>query len=240
VAEIPRATFKREVAVAAQEIGTQQVEFLTPAHPLVDSVLRLLRDEARDPNYSHRFDVAVDDQEGLVVSFVARFVDGESRTVDERLEAVEVSLIGEVSHDAEHDRLRLGLDASPSSPGRPDPERIGAWRERFPTLATAVRAEAERRAELRRLEIDYIADEIVAEERESLVRWKGAEKDKIERVSFGPGGSMSFDQLEAYDQRKERLEAEYDRRLSSLRDRSHVRLASLELIGGRLLVESSS
>lgn len=240
VAEIQRATFKREVAVAAQENGTEPIEFLTPAHPLVESVLRLLRDEARDPSFHHRFDVAPDEREGLVVSFIARFVDGESRTVDERLEAVEVSLDGQVSTDAEGDLHRLGLTASTTTSGRPDADRIAEWKERFDGLATAARVEAERRAEARRDEIDDLADELVAEEREALTRWKGEEKDRIDRISFGPGGAMSFEQLEAYDERKQRLEAEYERRLSSLRQRSHVRLASLELLGGRLLVEASS
>ena len=237
VAEIPRATFKRGVAVAAQEAGSDPVEFLTPAHPLVDAALRLLRDEARDPSFSHRFDVAPDEQEGLIVSFIARFVDGESRTVDERLEAVEVSFDGHASTDADRDSVRLGLDVLVAAPGRPDAERIAEWKQRFSDLAVTARAEAERRVEARRLEIDDLADEIVAEEREALVRWKGEEKERIDRISFGPGGAMSFDQLEAYDERKHRLEAEYERRLSSLRDRSHVRLASLELLGGRLLVE---
>ena len=238
--EIPRATFRRDIAVAVQEREDQPVEFLTPAHPLVDAVLRSLRDEAREPAFAHRFDVATDEREGLVVTFVARFIDGESRTVDERLEAVEVSLGRDVSSDPEADRVRLGLDAPSGIAGRPDPDRIAVWRTAFPELAGLARTEAERRAERRRLELDDIADELVAEERESLARWKSEEKSKIDRISFGPGGSMSFEQMEAYDLRKQRLETEYERRLSSLRDRSRIRLASLELLGGRLVVRPSA
>lgn len=235
--EIERTTFDRATAVAAQEAGEEHVEFLTPAHPLVEAVLRFLRDEARDPTFCHRFDVAPSNHEGLVISFVARFVDGESRTVDERLEAVEVSVEGSVSQDPEADLIRLGLDGQAAHAGRPSPERIAVWSEAFPALAVTARREAERRAELRRLEIDDLADEIIAEERESLARWASDEKGKIERITFGGSASISFDQLEAYEERKGRLEAEYERRLSSLRDRADVRLASLELLGGRLLVE---
>lgn len=235
--EIPRATFNRSQAVAAQETGEDPVEFLTPAHPLVDSVLRLLRDEARDPTYCHRFDVAASEREGLVITFVARFVDGQRRTVDERLEAVEVSLQGEVSRDPRGDWRRLGLDGSTTANGRPNPDRIALWKEQFPALAAVARSEAERRAKQRQIEIDSLADEIIAEERESLARWASDETDKIERITFGNSQSISFEQLEAYEERKRRLESEYERRLSSLRDRADVRLASLELLGGRLLVE---
>lgn len=238
--EIPRATFRRTVAVAVQETGDDPIEFLTPAHPLVDAVLRALRDDARDPAFAHRFDVVADDREGLVVSFVARFIDGESRTVDERLEAVEVTMTGEASADEHADAARLGLDLTAAAPGRPDPERIEAWREQFPHLASVARLEALRRSDRRRTELDGIAAELVGEERESLALWKSDEKDKIDRISFGPDGSMSFEQMEAYGERKQRLEAEYQRRLGSLRERSNVRLASLELLGGRLLVRSST
>ena len=127
--ELPRATFNRQVAVASQETSEEEpIEFLTPAHPLIDATLRAIRDDARDPDFVHRFDVGVDADEGLVFSFVARYVDGESRTVDERLLAVEVSLDGAVSKDGERDFARLGIGAT-SSPGRPDAARIEAWRK---------------------------------------------------------------------------------------------------------------
>ncbi len=134
-AEIPRATFNRQIAVASQAATDEDaIEFLTPAHPLIDATLRAIRDDARDPMFPHRFDVAVSDKEGLVISFVARYVDGESRTADERLLAVEVSLDAAVSADAERDMARLGVDDQDSS-GHPSAARIGDWRTRFDELA---------------------------------------------------------------------------------------------------------
>lgn len=234
-AELPRATFNRHVAVASQEAGEEAIEFLTPAHPLIDATLRAIRDDARNPEFAHRFDVAANDDEGLVFSFVARYVDGESRTADERLLAVEVSLDGAVSKDMKRDLARLGISDT-SSPGRPDAERISVWRARFEALAEVARVEAERRTDEHLLELDRIAGELSGEEREALGRWKSDEKARIEKISFGAVVKISFDQLEAYEERLQRLEVEYVRRLETLRDRSEIRLASLEMLGGRLLV----
>jgi superfamily II DNA or RNA helicase len=237
-AEIPRATFNRQVAVASQDASEEKpIEFLTPAHPLIDATLRAIRDDARDPEFVHRFDVAVNAYEGLVFSFVARYVDGESRTADERLLAVEVSLDGAVSRDSERDFGRLGIDEiSPS--GRPDSARIAAWRRRFEPLAAAARVEAERRTADHLLELDRIADELSGEEREALGRWQSDEKSRIEKISFGTSMTLTFDQLEVYEERLQRLEFEHERRLETLRDRSKIRLASLDLLGGRLLVRA--
>ncbi|MCP3858148.1 MAG: hypothetical protein GY704_00705, partial [Phycisphaeraceae bacterium] len=227
---IDRATFGRLAAVESQEAGSSgPVEFLTPAHPLVAAVLRSIRDEARDPGFPHRFDVASDAIEGLVCSFVARYVDGESRTVDERLDAVQVSFDGAASTDPESDMGRLGVGDAGAA-GSPDPERIDEWRDRYTDLVPAAKEEAARRATLHRGELDRIADEIIGEERESLARWKYEERDRIEKITLGTG-QVTFDQAEAYDARLKRLEDEYERRLDALRDRSSIRLSSLELIG---------
>lgn len=238
--ELPRATFNRHVAVASQEVSEEDaVEFLTPAHPLIDATLRAIRDDARNPDFAHRFDVGVHHDEGLVFSFVARYVDGESRTADERLLAVEMSLDGEASQDSDRDFNRLGIGET-SSPGRPDPERITQWRDHFEALAETARVEAERRTAAHLRKLDRIADELSGEEREALGRWKSDEKARLEKISFGTSTKLSFDQLEAYEERLQRLESEYERRLETLRERSEIRLASLELLGGRLLVRAAT
>ncbi len=100
------------------------------------------------------------------------------------------------------------------------------------------RPSAEPRAHLR--ELDRIADELSGEEREALGRWKSDEKARIEKISFGTAMKVTFDQLDAYEERLQRLESEYERRLETLRDRSEIRLASLELLGGRLLVRAAA
>ena len=237
--EIRRATFNRQVAVASQEIGDEKpIEFLTPAHPLIDATLRAVRDDARDPGFPHRFDIAADATEGLVLSYVARYIDGEGRTVDERLDAVEVSISGATSRDIVRDLIRLGIDET-SAQGRPDSARVDAWKDRFAELADIAHAEAERRAAEHLHELDRIAAELGGEEREALGEWKSSEKANIERISFGAGPQVSFDQLDDYEERSARLETEYERRLHTMRDRSNIRLASLELLGGRLLVRAA-
>ena len=197
--------------------------------------MRAIRDDARDPGFLHRFDVTASATEGLVLSFVARYIDGEGRTADERLEAIEVSIDGAVSRDGTRDLGRLGIGETSSS-GRPDSARVDAWKKRFTELADTARAEAERRAAEHLQVLGRIADDLGGEEREALGEWRSAEKTRIERISFGGGLQVSFDQLEAYEERAARLDAEHERRLSTLRDRSEIRLASLELLGGRLLV----
>ncbi|MBA3432246.1 MAG: hypothetical protein H0U16_12300 [Actinobacteria bacterium] len=70
-ATIQKATFRRGVALAAQDNeDPDQPEFLSPAHPLVEAVLQRLRDEAALPDCPHRFDVEVGEPEGLVLTFV--------------------------------------------------------------------------------------------------------------------------------------------------------------------------
>ena len=106
---VERATFRREVAVVGQDDPEGQApEFLSPAHPLVDSVLRKLREEAADPTFDHRFDVEVGEPRGLVLSFALRFVDGDGRTADEQLEAVEVRRDFSLSSDPSADFARPG------------------------------------------------------------------------------------------------------------------------------------
>lgn len=233
---IPRATFRREIAIEAQDgADADAPEFLSPGHPVVGATLRLLRDEAADPTFPHRFDVEAGDEEGLVCSFALRFVDGEGRTADERLEAVEVRLDGTASGDPNSDRERFGLDREGNA-RRPDPSRIAVWHEAFESLAGAARVEALRRAEHHREALEEMADRLREEELEVLALWKGEQKERVERLTLGTAAQISFEGAAAYQARMEQLETEYDHRRAALRDRSRIRLAGLDLIGGKLIV----
>jgi len=235
---IERTTFQREVAVVDQDEERDQVpEFLQPAHPLVDATLRRLRDESADPHFPHRFDVEVGPP-GLVLSFVIRFVDGEGRTVEERLEAVEIGIDGVVSRMPARDLGRLGIDA-PSSGKRPDASKIPIWRSAFPRLAKIAIDEASVRADRRRGELVKIAQNLRDEEFEVLSVWRNQETAKVERLTLGTSPQLSFDAVSAYKARMTALDAEYEARKSAIRDRSDVRLAGTELIGGRLIVEEA-
>jgi superfamily II DNA or RNA helicase len=173
---IERATFARGIAVARQDDDENAPEFLSPGHPLVEAALRLLRDEAADPAFVHRFDVEVGSPESLVCSFLLRFVDGDGRTVEERLDAVDVGLTGSTSGSPEEDLVRLGLDA-PGSGMNPDRDAIERWRASYPVLVDAARAEAERRAELRRRELVELATRLREEELEALAVWRYEERE---------------------------------------------------------------
>jgi superfamily II DNA or RNA helicase len=237
---IERATFRRDIAVlAADEEESKAPEFLSPAHPLVEATLQRLRDEATDPRFPHRFDVETGDREGLVLSFVARFVDGEGRTVEESLMAVELGLDGSVSHDPVADFQRLGIDA-PSSGGVPSVEAIPPWRAAFPRLAEAARAEAERRAEQRRAELIDLAHELLADELEALGLWRTEETRRMEFLTLGSGAAVSFEAAQAYEGSLKQLQAEYERRRGAIRDRSAIHPAGIDLLGGRLIVRSAA
>lgn len=234
--EIERATFRRDVAVTASDEGIENPpEFLSPGHPLVASALRLLRDDASDPGFEHRFDIEAGDAEGLVLSFVLRFVDGDGRTAEESLQAVEVLVDGEVSSDPAEDLARLGIDAEPSGQV-PDAARAAPWRAAFPDLAAAARREAERRAELRRVALVEEAQLLVADELEALLTWKGEEAKKAEMLTLAQGPQLTFEVGEEYRQRLDQLDQEYERRRAVIADRSEVRVAGIDLIGGRLIV----
>jgi hypothetical protein len=236
-AVIERSTFRREVALADEDERSVP-ELLSPAHPLVEATLRALRDEATEPGFSHRFDVEAGAPEGLVLSFATRFVDGDGRTAEESLLAVEVGLDGSVSQDGVRDLARLGIDRT-SLAALPDPARIVLYQEEFPRLCQAARAEAERRAKERRAALVELAHELVAAEREALGLWRGEEERRVERLSLGRDPQVSFDAFQELERRMAKLEEEYERRRSAIRERTHIRLAGTELIGGRLIVRAA-
>jgi hypothetical protein len=237
---IERATFRRDVAViSADDAEADDVEFLSPAHPLVAGTLQLLRDEATDPSFPHRFDIEAGDEESLTLSFVVRFVDGEGRTAEEALMAVTLHADGAASTDSEADLHSLGIDASPSG-GKPDPERIPSWRSKFPDLVETGRSEIARRAEIRRHELSDLAVELTREEMQALAVWKSEEKDRVEVLTLGTGTKVSFEAADAFEERMRALDVEYERRLEAIGDRSDIRLASVDLLGGRLVVRGQS
>jgi Helicase conserved C-terminal domain len=235
-AVIEWATFRRDVAVAGADEEAERVpEFLSPAHPLVEATLRTLRDEAADPAFPHRFDVAAGDPEGLVLSFATRFVDGEGRTAEEALVAVEVRLDGTVGTDAALDLARLGVDDTQPR-ALPNHTRIPPWVEAFPRLVQAARAEVDRRIEQRRQQLVELAYELVADESTALGQWRGEEERRVDWITLGAATQLTFEASEEYERRMRQLDAEYERRRAAIRDRSQIRLAGVELVGGRLIV----
>jgi superfamily II DNA or RNA helicase len=234
---IERGTFRRDVAVLGQDEAEKEApEFLSPAHPLVEATLQRIRDDASDPKFAHRFDVEVGGPPGLVLSFVLRFVDGDGRTVEERLECVEVDARGRVSRDSAKDLKRLGLDTPPSGK-RPNSAAANEWRQRFADLVAPAREEALRRAEGRIHELAELARTLQEQELEVLAAWFEQERSTIETVALGgEGGQISFESAEEYRRRLDTLEREHGSRKTAIRDRSNIRLAGADLVGGRLIV----
>jgi superfamily II DNA or RNA helicase len=236
-AAIERSTFRREVALADEDEDSAP-ELLSPAHPLVEATLRALRDEATVPDFPHRFDVVAGEPEGLVVSFAVRFVDGEGRTAEESLLAVEVALDASVSRSPGADMARLGIDA-PGPAALPDKARIAVWQDAFARLYEAARKEAERRAEARRVSLVELAQELVASEREALGLWRGEEEHRVELLALGRDPQLSFESGQEYERLMGKLEEEYERRRAGIRDRAKVKLAGTDPVGGRLIVRAA-
>lgn len=100
----------------------------------------------------------------------------------------------------------------------------------------AASAEAGRRAERHRAGLVEIAAEMAGEEREALALWRHEEAQRAELLSFGTAAQPTFEQGEAFAARSAALEAEAQRRRLALRERTQVKVASVELLGGRLLI----
>jgi superfamily II DNA or RNA helicase len=242
-ARIERATFRRSVALA--DIGDdgsgdseRTPEFLSPAHPLVEATVRHLREEASDPAFRHRFDVQVGTPEGLVCSFAVRFVDGDGRTLEEDLTAVEVSLDATPSQDATADLRRLGLDAQAANSARPDPASIDRWQAAYPSLAEAAKGEATRRATARQAELVEVGLDLQSQEVEVLALWHSEQATRVDRLIFGTARQITLEESVLHTEEMRKLDAEHAARRAALRDRSTVRLASVEPIGGRLIVKA--
>ncbi|MFQ5884514.1 MAG: helicase-related protein, partial [Thermoplasmata archaeon] len=106
-ARYDRATFDREKALADIE---RRIEFLTPAHPLVDAIIRHVRSSPYDPRAMNRMaykTVKMDIDPGVLFTFLARFHDGVGRVIQEHMEPIFVSLGGAPSLNPELDRKIL-------------------------------------------------------------------------------------------------------------------------------------
>ena len=152
---------------------------------------------------------------------------------------MDVDLDGQIGGSPEQDLSRLGLDV-PGFGLNPDPEAIVRWRASYPALVGSARAEAERRGELRRLELVELATRFREEELEALAVWRYEERERVETFALGDASQLTFEAAESYQTRMSALEDEYEARKEAIRDRSEIRLAGLELIGGRLLVSEAS
>jgi superfamily II DNA or RNA helicase len=237
---VPRATYRRDVAVGeADEDREDPAELLSPGHPLVEAVAQALREESMDSRFEHRFDVAADSSPALVLSFLARYGDGEGRTVEERLDAVAVEIDGAISDDPQADLARLALDGQPGDIGpgaRPDPSAIAAWQQEYDRLVPLAQREAESRALHHVHELTEAARRIYEEELSALALWKRDQEERIDADTIGLSAQISFDTAAAFEQRRAELDGAYERRVEALRDQSMIQLTSVDLIGGLLLV----
>jgi hypothetical protein len=90
---------------------------------------------------------------------------------------------------------------------------------------------------VRTVDLAALARTLQEQELEVLAVWLEQERATIETVTLGgEGAQISFEGAEEYRRRVDALEREHASRKAAIRDRSSVRVAGVDLIGGRLIV----
>jgi len=85
-----------------------------------------------------------------------------------------------------------------------------------------------------------LAHDLVADELAALGHWRGEEERRVEQLTLATSLQLTFEAGEEYERRMRQLEAEYERRRAAIRDRSQIRLAGVDLVGGRLIVRAQA
>jgi SNF2 family DNA or RNA helicase len=98
-----KATFSREIAV---EDITKEIEFLSPGHALVQSIIQTIRASLHNPDNGDRITFKVMDDsldKGILFTFVSGFSNEIGEVIEESLFPVFISLSGNLSYDIEQD-----------------------------------------------------------------------------------------------------------------------------------------
>ena len=245
---IPRATFDRTLATAETSMPRdQRVAFMSPGHPAVMAMLRRARGWALLPGFPSRVSyrsAATGEDAGVLFSFATRLVDGRGETLAEHLEIVAVSPDGTASGDPDSDLSRFIAPHEGAAPTDAQEHALTVTlRRTFAGYRDTAAAEAERRAQRRR-------DDLEADQRriadDALVRlgvWEERAEARIEaRRGEQPSQQALF--MDAVERRRQAL---YERRLQQVTARAghrrgeveqmrDVRVESVDAIGALVVI----
>ena len=216
-----RATFRRDLAVAEEDREEERrVEFLSPGHPLVQAALRRMRGKIHSPNFPSRMAyrrTPPSSPPGLVFTYALRFVDGRGETVEERFEAVFVTLDGQVSHDGTADLRWVAECRSFGHLSEAEARTLlPRFQAAFETAKALAEAEVRRRQAERTRELEALQRQIAEEALIRLGRWKQASEDRLARRAVEALTGAGPLQLDLFGQRLrdyERMVRERERRV---------------------------
>jgi superfamily II DNA or RNA helicase len=204
----PRATFRRDIAVAEElrpeappeawsgpglvegpvegdREGAQRVEFLSPGHPLVRAALRRMRGKVFSPGFHSRVSyrkVPRDIEGGFLFTYAMRFVDGRGEAIEERFETVFVGLDGQVSRDPEADLRRFTHRPPVRNPNvtpREQENVLPRFKAAFETACERAKREVQRRQQIRVQQLMEQQDRIAEDALIRLGRWKQASEERL-------------------------------------------------------------
>ncbi len=216
-----RATFRRDLAVAEEDReADRRVEFLSPGHPLVQAALRRMRGKIHSPNFPSRMAyrrTPPGSPPGLVFTYALRFVDGRGETVEERFEAVFVSLDRQVSRDGAADLRWVAECRSFGHLSEAEAHTLlPRFQATFETAKALAEAEVRRRQAERTRELEAFQRQIADEALIRLGRWKQASEDRLARRAVEVLTGAGPLQLDLFGQRQrdyERMVRERERRV---------------------------
>lgn len=248
VEKYPRATFRRDIAVAEKDQAAgRRAEFLSPGHPLVRAALRRMRGKVYAADFSSRVSyrrVEVSETPGYLFTFALRFVDGRGEAIEERFEPVFVTLEGAASTDAEADRRRFALDSKGNL--TPDEQRVllARFKADFARARDEACLEAQRRQAERVHELARHQDKITEEAFERLGRWELASEQRLQRrmEAAGAVGVQQYDlfgvvsrRLRQFQKEQEQLLKQKETRRAEIRAMKTVRADALDAIGALVI-----
>lgn len=246
VEKYPRATFRRDVAVAEKDREAEQrVEFLSPGHPLVRAALRRMRGKVYAADFASRVSyrrVAASETPGFIFTFAQRFLDGRGEAIEERFEPVFVALNGAASTDGDSDRRKFLLPSRGNL--TPDEQRVltSRFKADFERAREAAQAEALRRQAERVKVLGEHQDRIAEEALIRLGRWEQASQQRIDQ-RLTAMGAQQMDlfgvvarRLRQFQKEQEQLLKQKETRRAEIRAMKQVRADALDAIGALVVL----
>jgi hypothetical protein len=173
-----KATFSREIAT---KLENKDVEFLTPMHPLVKSILSEYRRQIYLQQQDYRVTYKVLDgvEKGILFVFLIKFIDGFGKVVEERLEPVFVKLESLEIGDKEEAWRLLYADSLPYNVTKEflKSSYESVWEDALEKARIAIDERVESVVE----ELRSYIGEIIQEEIEDLKRYEKTEIKELEK-----------------------------------------------------------
>lgn len=246
----PRATFRRDIAVAEEDReDAQRVEFLSPGHPLVRAALRRMRGKVFAPGFQSRVSyrkLPRGAEAGFLFTYAMRFVDGRGETIEERFETVFVGLDGRVSQDPQADLLRFTRPqpaADPNLTPHEEEQVLPRFKAAFDDAREKADREAERRQGARATHLMQGQDRIAEEALIRLGRWKQASEERLRHRFADVGQAQQYDlfgvvgrRLAQFRKEQEGLLKQEEHRRSEIRAMKQVRGDAIDPIGALVLI----